>query len=156
MAQPKTRRPAVKEQQRIGDEAVEKATGKKWDAWFRVLDTYGADRRGHKATAQWLAKEQGLNGWWSQSVAIQHEWVRGLRVRSTLRFDGKEIPGDLIADGEQVTFRGEEYSLGIPVAKVTKAEAKGVDVHVTFHRGTAVFAEVGTSAAQWAKRFSGA
>ncbi len=154
--QQKTKRPAAKEQQRISDEAVEKATGKRWDEWFRILDKYGAERHGHKATAQWLGKEQGLSGWWSQSVAIQHEWARGLRARATLRFDGRDVPGDLIADGEQMTFRGEEYSLGIPVAKVTKTEAKGGDVHVTFHRGTAVFAGVGTGAALWAKRFSGA
>lgn len=41
----------------------------------------------------------------------------------------------------------------IPVAKVTRAEAKGGDVDVKFHRGTAVFAGVGTGAALWAKRF---
>lgn len=86
-------------------------------------------------------------------MAIQHEWARGLCSRATLRFDGREAQGDLIADGEQMTFRSEGYTLAVPVAKVTKAEAQAGEVRVTFHRGTAVFSGLGAEAARWAKRF---
>lgn len=156
MTQVRKGRGAAKAPQKVSEGAVRKATGKGWDEWFRILDRFGAERHGHKAAALWLEKEQGVGGWWAQSIAVQHEWARGLRSRATLRFGGREVQGDLIADGEQMTFRSEEYTLGVPVAKVTKAEARGEDVYVTFHRGTAVFAGLGTNAPRWAMRFRAA
>lgn len=63
----------------ISDEAVEKATGKAWKAWFEVLDGWKADEKGHKATAAYLSEEHDLSGWWSQMVTVQYERERGLR-----------------------------------------------------------------------------
>jgi hypothetical protein len=142
-----------KEPQRISDASVRAATGKGWDEWFRILDAQGAEQLGHKATARWLEQAQGVSDWWGQSIAIQHEWARGYRARATLRFAGRKVSGDLIADGPQVTFRSEGYSLGIPLVKVTSAKAKGGDLEVAFHRGTAVFAGLGKAAGAWARRF---
>lgn len=64
---------------KISDEAVERATGRDWGGWFRVLDGWGAADQGHQATALHLAEEHGLSGWWSQMITVQYERVRGLR-----------------------------------------------------------------------------
>jgi uncharacterized protein YndB with AHSA1/START domain len=63
----------------ISDEAVEEATGKVWKEWFSLLDDWGADEKGHKATAEHLTKEHDLPGWWSQMVTVAYERERGLR-----------------------------------------------------------------------------
>ena len=63
----------------ISDEAVQAKTGKSWPQWFTILDDWEALEKGHKATAKYLAAEQGLSGWWAQMVTVQYERERGGR-----------------------------------------------------------------------------
>lgn len=76
---------------RISDDAVERATGRDWRAWLRVLDEWGAGDKGHKATARHLADEHGLSGWWSQMVTVQYERERGLREVGETASAGYEV-----------------------------------------------------------------
>ncbi|MBA2564208.1 MAG: GNAT family N-acetyltransferase [Gemmatimonadetes bacterium] len=64
---------------RIGDEAVQRATGKAWPEWYRVLKRWDVRKNGHGATARHLREEHGLSPWWSQAVTIRYEWEAGLR-----------------------------------------------------------------------------
>ena len=64
---------------KISDEAVETRTGKSWAQWFRILDRWGAAKKGHKATAVWLHETRELPTWWAQMVTVRHERERGLR-----------------------------------------------------------------------------
>lgn len=61
----------------ISDAAVQAATGRKPDHWFRLLDA--ADLPDHRARARWLQDEQGLGGWCAQTVTVEYERARGLR-----------------------------------------------------------------------------
>ena len=66
---------------RPSDEAVKKATGKAWDAWFAFLDKKGADTMKHKEMAEMLSEKKYIkNGWWSQMVTNAYEKARGRRV----------------------------------------------------------------------------
>lgn len=63
----------------MASEAVERATGKGWDAWFALLDEAGAARMAHKDIAALLHERHGVPGWWSQMVTVGYERARGLR-----------------------------------------------------------------------------
>jgi len=64
---------------KISEEAVETRTGKSWAKWFRILDRWGAARKGHKPTAAWLHDTHELPPWWAQMVTVRYEQERGLR-----------------------------------------------------------------------------
>ncbi len=74
----------------ISDEAVETRTGRSWAEWLRLLDRWGAAKKGHRATAKWLHESHGLSAWWSQTVTVRHEQERGLRDKHE-RADGYSI-----------------------------------------------------------------
>ena len=63
----------------ISDETVRAKTGKGWDEWFSILDTWGMQEQGHTLTAKHLRENHGLSGWWAQTVTVRYEWERGLR-----------------------------------------------------------------------------
>jgi uncharacterized protein YndB with AHSA1/START domain len=63
----------------VGTEAVERATGKGWDEWLKVLDRAGAKTMPHKEIALLLSRKCGVPDWWSQMVTVGYEQARGLR-----------------------------------------------------------------------------
>jgi len=79
-----------KRQLRVGDEAVQKATGKTWAQWFALLDKAGARTMSHKEIVSHLHGKVGVPAWWSQMVTVGYEQERGLRVEHE-RPDGFSI-----------------------------------------------------------------
>lgn len=65
---------------RVSAEVVAAKTGRDWDSWFALLDAWGAQGRKHSEIAGWLTGEQGVAGWWAQSITVSYEQARGLRV----------------------------------------------------------------------------
>ena len=62
------------------------ATGRELRDWFALLDEHEATAWGHTEIARWLREEQGVAGWWAQSVTVSYERARGLReVHETAR-----------------------------------------------------------------------
>ena len=61
------------------DAAVRGATGHDYDAWFALLDAWGASGRTHGEIAAWLIGERGTDTWWAQTITVQYERARGLR-----------------------------------------------------------------------------
>jgi hypothetical protein len=67
-------------------DAVLAATGRELRDWFALLDEHEATAWGHTEIARWLREEQGVAGWWAQSVTVSYERARGLReVHETAR-----------------------------------------------------------------------
>jgi len=66
---------------RVSDEAVVRRTGRPWDEWFAILDRWGATGRSHAEIARYLNEEQGVPGWWAQTVTVGYERARGLREK---------------------------------------------------------------------------
>lgn len=62
------------------DDAVLRATGRAYTAWFAELDAAGAAEQGHTQIAAWLADERGVPGWWAQAITVAYERARGLRA----------------------------------------------------------------------------
>jgi hypothetical protein len=65
----------------ISSEAVEKATGKPWSEWLKLLDIDGAAKLPHKEIATHIRAEYGVGDWWCQMVTVGYEQARGLRVK---------------------------------------------------------------------------
>ena len=65
----------------MSDEAIQRGTGKTWDEWFALLDSWGGTDQGHTEIARHLNDAHGVEGWWAQGVAVGYERARGMRVR---------------------------------------------------------------------------
>jgi len=63
----------------VGSDAVQRATGKGWDEWLKLLDRAGARTMQHKDIALLLSRKCGVPDWWSQMVTVGYEQARGLR-----------------------------------------------------------------------------
>jgi uncharacterized protein YndB with AHSA1/START domain len=63
------------------DANVRQNTGKGWREWIRILDAWGAKERRHGEIARHLMEEQGVAGWWAQSITTGYERSRGLRAK---------------------------------------------------------------------------
>ncbi len=64
----------------VSEASVVEKTGRGWEEWLDLLDDWGAGERAHKEIARWLAEEQGVPGWWAQTVTVGYERARGGRA----------------------------------------------------------------------------
>lgn len=90
----------------LSGEKLAEATGRDWEEWLDVLDQAGASKRTHTEIARWLIDNQGVPGWWAQSITVGYERARGLRE-----------PGQR-ADGWSVTA---SKTIEVPVERVFEA-----------------------------------
>ena len=64
----------------VAEERMIEATGRGWQAWFEILDGWNATSHTHTEIARWLREDQGVDGWYSQSLTVGYEQARGLRA----------------------------------------------------------------------------
>jgi hypothetical protein len=64
----------------MSEDSIRRRTGRGWEAWFDLLDDWGAAERSHREMAAWLVEEHGIGGWDAQSVTVSYERARGLRA----------------------------------------------------------------------------
>ncbi|GAA1765647.1 hypothetical protein [Streptomonospora arabica] len=62
------------------DASVRERTGRGIEEWFALLDEWGARQRTHTEIARHLTADQGVDGWWAQSVTVAYEQSRGMRA----------------------------------------------------------------------------
>lgn len=66
------------------DAAVEKATGHAWPHWIAILDAFDAKNKPHRDAAIHISS-LGVPDWWTQTVVVGYERIRGLRERGQRR-----------------------------------------------------------------------
>ncbi|MEV1055022.1 hypothetical protein [Streptomyces sp. NPDC049887] len=66
--------------ERLSGQALHQATGKDWDGWFALLDSWGATGHDHAAIARHLVGAHGVPGWYAQSITVGYEQERGMRA----------------------------------------------------------------------------
>jgi len=64
----------------VADDKMIAATGHGHDEWFARLDAWGGTAHTHTEIARWLSEEQGVPGWWGQSITVSYERARGMRA----------------------------------------------------------------------------
>lgn len=75
----------------ISDEKVEKATRCGWEKWVYVLDRAKATEMSHRELAQYIHDKYKTPDWWTQTVAVGYERIRGLRARGQQRSGDWEV-----------------------------------------------------------------
>ena len=61
------------------DETMKRQTGYTWPEWMRILEADGVARMTHGEIARHVNEKYGVSGWWSQSVTVGYERLKGLR-----------------------------------------------------------------------------
>ncbi|HYS53072.1 MAG TPA: SRPBCC domain-containing protein [Thermoanaerobaculia bacterium] len=73
----------------MSEAAIQRATGRSWAEWVKLLDDAGAISKPHREIAQYVSSI-GTPDWWSQTVTVGYERIRGLRDRGQRRGGGYE------------------------------------------------------------------
>jgi hypothetical protein len=68
----------------MSDPTISKRTGRTWAEWVRVLDARKASEQPHRAIVEYVSS-LGTPDWWSQTVTVGYERIRGLRDRGQRR-----------------------------------------------------------------------
>ena len=72
------------------DATIEKNTGRNWAQWVQTLDAIHASEKPHREIAEHVFS-LGVSGWWSQSVTVGYERIRGLRDKGQRRGGSYEV-----------------------------------------------------------------
>lgn len=55
-------------------------TGRNWERWVKALDQVGAHTWPHREIAKYVHDEFKVPNWWSQTVTVGYERIKGLRA----------------------------------------------------------------------------
>jgi hypothetical protein len=69
---------------------IKKATGCDWEKWVFCLDYVGAQDWSHRAIADHVHTPTKVKDWWTQSVTVGYERIKGLRAIGQRRDGGYE------------------------------------------------------------------
>jgi hypothetical protein len=67
------------------DVTLKAKTGCAWDRWVHALDRHGAEQMSHRDIAALVSTKYKIDGWWSQTVTVGYERIKGLRARGQRR-----------------------------------------------------------------------
>ena len=69
----------------IADEKVKEATGCTWERWVKALDAQCAYELSHRDMAKLVKAKYKTPDWWTQTVVIGYERIKGLRAKGQQR-----------------------------------------------------------------------
>lgn len=72
------------------DALVKAKTGCDWDRWVKALDYAKAYEWSHKEIARYIGQTYKVPGWWTQTVTVGYERIKGLRAIGQRRDGGYE------------------------------------------------------------------
>ena len=71
----------------LPDEVIREETGRMSEAWYILLDAWGAPEKGHVATVRHLEEVHGLAERWANTIAIRYEDARNLQETTSVPAD---------------------------------------------------------------------
>jgi len=74
----------------MSDAALKAKTGCPWERWVRALDRVQAYTWPHRRIAEYVHEKYKVPGWWSQTVTVGYERIKGLRAIGQRRDGGFE------------------------------------------------------------------
>ena len=69
----------------MSNEKLKAKTGCTWERWVHALDHYGAEQMPHREIAALVSEKYKVDSWWSQTVTVGYERIKGLRARGQRR-----------------------------------------------------------------------
>jgi len=112
-------------------ETVKAKTGRTWREWLRTLDASGAASKTHREIAGYVHTEHDVTEWWSQSVTVGYERIRGLREKGQRRGGGFDVnksktftvPIAALYDAFSARARKQWLDVDITVKKATREKS---------------------------------
>lgn len=74
----------------MSDDKVAQKTGHTWREWTTLLDADKASAMRHRDIATLVHEKHGVGEWWTQTVTVGYERIKGLRDRGQRRGGGYE------------------------------------------------------------------
>ncbi|MGH7628940.1 MAG: hypothetical protein ACREOF_06045 [Gemmatimonadales bacterium] len=74
----------------MSDATIKAKTGCTWERWAQALDHVGAQEWSHRAIADYVHEKYQVPGWWTQTVTVGYERIKGLRAIGQRRGGGYE------------------------------------------------------------------
>lgn len=69
----------------MSNEKVKAKTGCTWERWVSALDRDGATQMAHPDIAALVKEKYKIGPWWTQTITVGYERIKGLRVRGQQR-----------------------------------------------------------------------
>ena len=69
----------------MSDAMIEDKTGCTWERWVYALDRQRAEQMSHRDIAALVKEKYKVSPWWTQTVTIGYERIKGLRTRGQQR-----------------------------------------------------------------------
>jgi hypothetical protein len=69
----------------MSDSVIKQKTGCTWERWVKSLDYHGADKMSHRDIAILVSEKFKVPSWWTQTVTVGYERIKGLRARGQRR-----------------------------------------------------------------------
>ena len=69
----------------MSDASIKAKTGCNWEKWVKSLDYHGAATMSHGEIAELVSNKYKVADWWSQTVTVGYERIKGLRARGQRR-----------------------------------------------------------------------
>jgi hypothetical protein len=69
----------------MSDEKLKAKTGCTWERWVYALDRRGAEQMSHRDIVALVNTKYKVAPWWSQTVTVGYERIKGLRARGQRR-----------------------------------------------------------------------
>src|SRR3954463_3426830 len=69
----------------MSDASIKAKTGCTWERWVKALDHHGADKMSHAEIAGLVSKKYEVGSWWTQTVTVGYERIKGMRARGQRR-----------------------------------------------------------------------
>jgi len=111
-APPRAAMPSPKDYAKLAgmsDAVIKEKTGCSWERWVNTLDALGAERMSHRDIAALVSEKYKVASWWTQTVTVGYERIKGLRARGQRR------------DGTYEASKSRTFN--VPVTKLFKAWA---------------------------------
>ena len=69
----------------MSDAVIKARTGCNWERWVKSLDYQGAAEKTHQEVAEIVRTKYKVADWWTQTVTVGYERIKGLRARGQRR-----------------------------------------------------------------------
>jgi uncharacterized protein YndB with AHSA1/START domain len=127
----------------MSDATIRARTGRTWREWVAVLDARDAHTWPHGQIARHVNEDHGIDGWWSQSVTVGYERIKGLREKGQRRGGAYEtsksrtFPVAVTSLYEAFT-KPRMRAKWLPGVKLTVRKATPRSIRITWEDATSV------------------
>jgi uncharacterized protein YndB with AHSA1/START domain len=128
----------------MSDAAVKAATGCNWKRWVDALDYVNAHEWSHRAIADYVHEKFKVPDWWTQTVTVGYERIRGLREIGQRRGGAYEATKSRTFDAPvEAVFdafaKARRRSRWLPDVKLTvRKSTPNRSVRISWEDGTSV------------------